>query len=386
MKIGFLTHEYPPVSHGGIGRFTQTLGRALVASGHQVTVMGAYKDMQETHIDDDMGVKVIRFPQARMPAAAMFLDANQLYRTLLKEHRHSPFDIIDGPELSYGLLPRHMPMARIVRMHGGHHFFSTMLNRPVRRGRGFVERRSFRNADAYCGVSQYIIDVSRELLHLGDVPIEHLPNPVDTSKFLPMPEIEEEADSIVFVGTVTEKKGVKQLVQAMRQVIAAVPDAKLYLYGRDTIDATTNRSTTELLRETLSPDLQEQVIFKGTIPNTDLPHVLARAQVAAYPSHMEALGIVFLEAMAMGKAVVGPGVGPGPEVFENGRAALLCDPFNADSIAEQIILLLKDSALRKQIGSYARQRVEEHYSLPVQLERNLAFFRRVSEAFQQKRS
>jgi glycosyltransferase involved in cell wall biosynthesis len=292
--------------------------------------------------------------------------------------RRHPIDVIDGTEFSLAALPRSFPAAKIIRMSGGHHFFAVTLGRQTRPWRSWIERRSFARADYLCGVSRFVVETTRQLLNLGRRPIEVLPNPVDTSLFRPRPDIAEERNLIVFVGTICEKKGVGQLLEAMPQIVTRVPDARLWLVGRDYRDEGGGR-TLERYRALVPPHLQDRIIFKGPVEHHALPEVLARAHIAVYPSHMEAQGIVNLEAMAMGKAVVSSHTGPGPELVEDGVSGLLCNPHDPGSIANRIITLMTDAELRKRVGDQARRRVLAEFSENVLIERNEAFHRQCAE-------
>src|SRR5206468_802636 len=119
----------------------------------------------------------------------------------------------------------------------------------------------------------------------------------------PRPEVAEQEGLILFVGTVCEKKGVRQLVQAMPRVVQAAPHARLCVVGRDWKDPHTGESYTEGLRRQVPPGLEGQIEFKGPVENASLPDLMARASVCVYPSHMEALPVAWLEGLAMGKAV-----------------------------------------------------------------------------------
>jgi glycosyltransferase involved in cell wall biosynthesis len=266
----------------------------------------------------------------------------------------------------------------VIRMSGGHHFFAVTLGRRPRAWRSWIERRSFARADHLCGVSRFVIETTRQLLDLGRRPIEVLPNPVDTELFRPMPEIPEESGLIVFVGTVCEKKGVRQLIEAMPSIVAAVPDARLLLVGRDYKDEE-GRSYLARYKDLVPEALRERIAFTGAVEHDALPRFLARARVAVYPSHMEAQGIVNLEAMAMGKAVVSSATGPGPELIEDGVSGLLCNPHDPQSIANRIVTLMRDAELRQRLGEEARRRVLAQFSEKVLIERNEAFHRHCVE-------
>jgi glycosyltransferase involved in cell wall biosynthesis len=264
-------------------------------------------------------------------------------------------------------------------MNGGHHFFTTTLGMRPTIWRSWQERRSFARADELCAVSQFIAETTRELLKLGHRPIEILPNPVDTERFKPRPDIREEDGLIVFIGTLCEKKGVRQLVQAMPRIVTEVPLARLLLVGRDSIDPLTGESFKSLLERLIAPEMRSRIELKEFVDNNRLPEVLARASVCAYPSHMEAQGIVIIEGMAMGKAVVTTSTGPGPELVEDNVSGMLCDPYRPDSIAEKVIRLLKDSELRKQIGERARLRAVSNFSVETLVRRNIDFYERCIE-------
>ena len=88
------------------------------------------------------------------------------------------------------------------------------------------EKRSFSKAHNLCAVSEFVAETTRELLRLGPRPIKILPSPVDTQRFRPRPEVQEEEGLIVFAGTFCENKGVRQLVQAFPRIVAEAPQAR----------------------------------------------------------------------------------------------------------------------------------------------------------------
>jgi len=375
VHICFLCHEYPPGQHGGVGSFTQTLGRALAARGHKVTVVGPYR-INEDIREDDQGVSVVRLATSKIPKTGFIMNGRRLRRELKSINRESPIDVIEGPEYSLAPLSSSLPAARVIRMNGGHHFFHVALNKSPRAWRSWIEKRSFACADHLCAVSKYVAETTRSLLKLGNRPIEILPNPIDVTRFRPMPEISEKRGLIVFVGTVCEKKGIRQLVLAMPQIVSAVPYAKLWVVGRDWHDPRTGQSFVDHLRGMIPSSLESHIHFKGTVEHSRLPEILALAEVPVYPSHMEAMPLAWLEGLAMGKAMVASESGPGPEVLEDGVSGLLCDPHDPASIAEKIIALLSNVDLRRRMGKQARSRAVELFSVGVLVARNEHFYKR----------
>jgi glycosyltransferase involved in cell wall biosynthesis len=375
MHLCFLCNEYPPGPHGGVGSVTQTLAQALVARGHVVTVMGIYP-AQQAGISQQAGVRVVRVPHTPVSGTGFLVNGARLSAALRKLQQTQPIDVLEGPETSLTWIPRRFPAVKVIRMHGGHHFFAVTLGRQPRAWRGWQERRSFARADQLCAVSRFVGETTRKLLGLRDRPIEVLPNPVDVRQFRPAPPGAEQAGLILFVGSVCEKKGVRQLVEAFPQIVTRVPEARLWIVGRDGRDELTGGSYTAAMRALIPSVWRERIVFKGAVERADLPALLARASVCVYPSHMEAMPMTWLEGMAMGKAVVASQTGPGAEMITDWQTGLLCDPHRPAAIAAALVRVLQDGALRARLGQAARRRVEAAFSLDVLAARNEAFYAR----------
>ena len=375
MHVCFLCNEYPPGPSGGLGTKVRGLARSLVARGHQATVVGFYPSARKG-IETDQGVTVVRLAASSVPWTGFAVRAVALGRFLRRLNRERPIDLLEGSELSLATLPRHASVPRLIRISGGHHFFAVTLGQSPRPWRSWLERRSFARADFICSGSRFAAEVTRTELRLGDRPIEIIPHPVDTTIFRPRPEIAVEKGLLVFTGTLCEKKGIRQLTQAMPAIVEACPGAHLLAIGRDSRDRRTGASFRQRLIETIPDGVRDRIVLADAVEQSSLPEVLARAQVCVFPSHMETVGNVNLEAMAMGRPIVSSSRGPGPEVIEDGTTGLLCDPHAAGSIATAVIRLLIDGALAERLGSAARARAEEVHALPVVARRNEAFFER----------
>ena len=125
------------------------------------------------------------------------------------------------------------PIKYVIRLHGGHHFFAESENRKVTWWKGFQEKRSFKNADAFVAVSKFVKSHTAKYLSYHNKPIEIIRCPINLNVFKSKPEIEKEKNTILFAGTVCEKKGINQLLMAMPKVIEKNKEAELFVYGRD---------------------------------------------------------------------------------------------------------------------------------------------------------
>ena len=94
----------------------------------------------------------------------------------------------------------------------------------------------------------------------------------------------------------------------------------------------------------------------------DAARILAASDLFTMPSFEEPFGVVFLEAMAMRKAVIAIDNGGTPEVVTHGKAGLLSPPWDVPRLADNISQLLRDPVLRRQMGEFGRSRVLEFFN------------------------
>jgi glycosyltransferase involved in cell wall biosynthesis len=372
LHICFACSEYPPAPHGGIGSFVQTLGHELVRRGHYVSAIGVYGYGPHLEGEEiDHGVRVIRVPSRGLPGLRILPNRLRYRRAFLELHRQTPVDIVEGSEMAFARMGSGLPGLKLLRMHGGPAFFDI----PDARQRA-AERASFRIAEELCAVSQCVAEGTRRLLQLGGRPIEVIPNPVNVGEFAPPPDNSEEDGLIVFTGTVIERKGIRQLIEAMPAILAAVPSAHLEVYGGEGIPEPAVPFA-KVLQDSMPPAIASRVTWKGRVGRATLPGALRRASVCVYPSHIEAMPIGWLEGLATGKAVVASKTGPGPEIIDDGVTGLLCDPTNPASISEKIIRLLKSPEERLRLGTAARKLCLDRYALPPLVERNIEYYQRL---------
>jgi glycosyltransferase involved in cell wall biosynthesis len=378
MHVVFLSNEYPPAPHGGIGSFVQTLSRALVAIGHQVTVCGLYPAVLEGE-SEDQGAHIIRIGRIGPPGLRILINSYRLQQRLRRLHKETPISLIEGDDDTAILFGARIPSSipTVLRMHGGYMFFEIAAGRKPVAYRAWLERRAFNTVRHLIAVSRYVGVQSCDLLRLDNRPFTVIHNCVDLRLFQPEPASTEQEGLIVFAGTLIEKKGIRQLVIAMDQVARVCPQARLVVYGGDTTDPLTGGSYRQTLEGSLTPLARQHVEFLGRVERASLPGILAKASICCYPSHMEAMPIAWIEGMAMGKAVLASSLGPGPEVITDGQDGLLVDCHQPPLIADALIRLLQDAALRKRLGEAARRRAVVDYGLELHVHRNLDFYRAV---------
>ena len=375
LHIVFLSAEYPLWASGGVGTFIQTMGRALVAAGHKVSVVGPGKKSSEERLNDQ-GVELYRLKKNPLPGPNFAYNAYAINLKLRKLHRRNPIDIIESPELGLALLSNHKAK-KVIRLHGGHHFFAEAERRGINWRKGLLEKRSFKKADAFIAGTEYVKSHTAKYLSYQTAKVAILPYPLQTD--IALPDVAVDPNCVLFAGTVCEKKGVRQLLQAFKLVRQKRPESRLDLYGRDWFYPD-GRSYIQEIQKELSSEHFEGVNFKGAVPRDELDGHYAAAAVCVFPSHMETQGLVSLEAMLLEKAVVFSKYGPGPETIQHGVDGLLCDVYQPEDIAAQILRILENPDEAEAMGRRARRTVMERCDLAKVTAQNIAFYRSLMTA------
>lgn len=186
---------------------------------------------------------------------------------------------------------------------------------------------------------------------------------IDVKRYFPSYEILEKSKQIkmrfgpriiLFVGRLIYYKGLKYLIKAMRKV-----DGNLLIIGTGNLEPTLKNMVNKLA-------LTTKVFFAGNPNDDDLIYYYHACDLFCLPSiaNTEAFGIVQLEAMACGKAVINTNLPTGvPYVSIDGNTGITVPPRNSTALAEAINKLLADKMLREKYGNNAFKRVQEHFTL-----------------------
>ncbi|GAB4470581.1 MAG: glycosyltransferase family 1 protein [Anaerolineae bacterium] len=146
---------------------------------------------------------------------------------------------------------------------------------------------------------------------------------------------------ILHVGRVEPRKNLVRLVEAFARVRETLGDLWLVLAG------SVNRRYTALTARIRDLGLERQVILPGYVPDDLMAGLFSGAEVFAFPSLYEGFGFPVLEAMACGTPVVCSNTSSLPEVV--GDAALTVAPTDTASLAEGLLRVLLDEALRQEL-------------------------------------
>jgi starch synthase len=163
--------------------------------------------------------------------------------------------------------------------------------------------------------------------------------------------------AVIFVGRITRQKGVPVLLRAASRL---APDAQLVLCAGQPDTPALAAEVTGLV--TSLQETRSGVIWiPEMLAKREVVQLLSNAAVFVCPSLYEPLGIVNLEAMACGTAVVGSQVGGIPEVVADGETGLLVPPDDPAALAAALNALILDPARAAAMGAAGRKRAAAEF-------------------------
>ncbi|MBI4591557.1 MAG: glycosyltransferase family 4 protein [Candidatus Rokubacteria bacterium] len=166
---------------------------------------------------------------------------------------------------------------------------------------------------------------------------------------------------VLYVGKFSPGKGTADLLVAAKKVVASVPEALFLFVGEGEL-AAAGRHIRRL----------------GPLPNSEVLALYPLADVVVVPSVIpDALSRVILEAMAAGRPVIGTRVGGTPELILDGKTGLLVERNDPDGLAQALLSLLRDEALRAELAAAGRRRLDELFGPERSLDRLLDLYREV---------
>jgi phosphatidylinositol alpha-mannosyltransferase len=258
-------------------------------------------------------------------------------------HLHEP--LCPGPTMT-ALLFRNAPLIGTFHRAGGSVGYT--LAKPA-------VRWAARRLDLRCAVSPDALETAQQALG-GSYDL--LFNGIELDRFAKVAPHPTDGPTIVFVGRHEERKGLAVLLDALRHLPASV---RVWVTG--------SGPQTEALRARHGAD--PRIDWLGRLTDDALASRLAGADVFCAPSlHGESFGVVLLEAMAAGTAVVASSLDGYRNVATDGADAVLCPPGDADALGTALVRVLEDNVLRadlvaageRRAQSFSMMRLAEEYA------------------------
>jgi phosphatidyl-myo-inositol dimannoside synthase len=255
-----------------------------------------------------------------------------------------------------------------------------------------VRDRIYKNANAVIAASEF---TRQNLLRLGvkEECIQKITPGVDSSKFKPgnsssglREKYALEGKIVVLtVARLVPRKGHRIALKAFAKVCREIPDAHYLIVG-------TGPDEQHLRAIVQESGISDRVTFAGYVPGDQLPEIYNTCDVMVMPNRqeengdVEGFGIVFLEASAAGKPVVGGRSGGAFEAIVEGVTGYLVNPDDADELAGILRRLLGDRELRERLGAAGASRVRAEFNWKARAEMLEALNRRILEPHPPRRA
>jgi glycosyltransferase involved in cell wall biosynthesis len=248
--------------------------------------------------------------------------------------------------------------------------------RPGRPWRALM-RRTIRRTQAVTCISSFVRDVvRREYPPAPGVPCDVVPYGVDVKAFHGGAEGESarrrfgvSADErlVLTVQRLYPRKGVATFLDAAAVIAREMPAARFVVIGD-------GPERVALERRAAALGVAARVVFAGAIPNAQLPALYAAADVFAFHTLHEGLGIVLLEALAAGCPIVTTAAGGTLDIVRPGDTGLLVPPGDAPAFARAVVRVLSDATLADGLRARARCAAEREFDWDVVAGRYLDVF------------
>jgi phosphatidylinositol alpha-mannosyltransferase len=342
MKIALVSpYDYP--YPGGVTEHVRNLAEQFIMRGHEVHVI-APSSAQPGTLPDLPIIHRIGRPMS-IPANGSVVRITLPLRGYLQVKRllaFQGFDIVHLHEPMMPALPlavlHHSPAVNVGTFHAlgqsNMAYFSAkqMLTPLFNRLHGKI---------AVSGPARQF--VSRHFP--GDYRV--IPNGIDYARFAtrlqPIDRFEDDRLDVLFVGRLEKRKGLEHLLRAWPAVRQEMPKARLLVVG--------GGRRLETYRRWVREHGWSEVHFIGHVSQDDLVRYYQTSDVFCAPSTgQESFGIVLLEAMAAGRAIVASRIPGYAEVLEDGAEGLLVEPRSSAALATGLLRLLRDADLRRAMG------------------------------------
>jgi glycosyltransferase involved in cell wall biosynthesis len=393
LRIAFATPEYVTEKYfyGGLANYLHRVAKALAGMGHDTHVV-TLSDIDEAEFEHE-GVAVhrvmlksnwrllSRLTRYRLPNTVQWLNlSTQVYRKLKQLNRQNPFHLIQYPNYSY------CGLCSILFLRVPHVIRASTYQPAWNAAAGFERNRDSRMVERLEGLqfrlSRHVYAPSHTLqqmlakeARLPHVRVIRTPFYVETQdwetsvydRFL------QGKKYLLFFGRFQLHKGFHTLAQALPRVLEQYPDAYVALVGRDT-ESSLAPSMADYARAQCG-SFAERLVVLDNLPHRQLYPVIAGAHLVVLPSLIDNFPNACLEAMGLGKVVIGTVGTSFDELISEGATGFLVPPNNPEGLAEKIISAWIDPRLCE-IGQAAQRKTLE-FSPEKTVETLLTYYREI---------
>jgi phosphatidylinositol alpha-1,6-mannosyltransferase len=359
VKLLVITNDFPP-HVGGIEDYVCHLVEHLRPG--TTSVILAPRHREAAAFDRTFPERVIRWPAFPMVPSPRL--AREVVRLCLTERVDAVlFGAAMPLALIAGVVRRRARLPIIACTHGVEPAFASVP------GGGVALRYIASHVTMMTAVSEWAEAHLRKALGPG-IRIERLPSGIDPNRF--HPQVEgfrvrakwnlDRDPVIVCLSRLVRRKGQDQLIRSLPSIVSVIPSVRLVLVGAGSGER-------RLRRLAAKHEVLDRVVFAGRVASAELPEYIAAGDLFAVPCRSrllgfenEALGAVFLQAAAVGRAAIAGRSGGAPEAVLHGRTGLVVDGRDRRAIAEAVVSLLRAPAARDALARAAAYRVHRDWT------------------------
>ena len=390
MKIGTVIPWFPSNVSGEklSGIFYYRQSKKLVEMGHEIFIITIQRpNMPKFEIMD--GIFVYRFPSYTISKIRYeipnFLKLTQIIRKECNEHKSDVLefatpDFLTSIPILY--IKKRINIPTIVTVHElrgiscfsvnkivfeAAHIYTNLLGKRIIRAADGVRliNSSLRKDLLRFGINEN----KMEIIHMGtDINIFH--SHYDKSEIRRELGIDDKDIFVLFAGRLTEIKGTKYLIEAVRDLVPKYSNLKLVIVG----DGDAREAN-----ESMASSIKNNIIFTGYVK--DVHRFMSSADIFVSPSLCEGGPITVYEAMACGTSVIATRVGAVPDAIQNGKTGIIVEPKDVNALKQALITLIENPNLAREIGELGRERIEKEFTWDAICKKLEKFYRKTIESY-----
>jgi glycosyltransferase involved in cell wall biosynthesis len=360
MKILIFSNMYLP-HFGGVEMVVRNLAREFKKKGHEVTIVSS-RTSRKLRAAEEIENILVRRTYLGVPGRSIksilaflvyFLPSLWMLSKHLREKKPQIVNLhfVDSTGFYVLILKRLFSFPLVTSIHGNDVQKFTKESKILKA----ILRRILQKSEFITSCSRSLLSDACRLVPQIEERAMVTKNGVDIEEFDSHPEAKYDTPYLFSLGRFEHKKGFDVLIRAFARLSPRFPSLHLLLGGAGAEEIKMRNIVVEL-------NLRDRVKFLGPLDREGVVKFFKGCEIFVLPSRIEPLGIVNLEAMAAGKAIVATSVGGVPEIIRDGENGLLVEPESEEQLANAITRLLEDRILRDKIASLNYREAREGYS------------------------
>jgi len=393
LRVALATQDYLPMGVGGIVRRTATLATELARRGHRPLIITRGKVRRTRYY---RGIPVTETPDPYLPeldylsdlmaskrnlgrAAAVHQVVKELAQARMADLLYAPLWDVEGYALGMDatvplVVDIVSQLKTVMKTNGWPETPDmTLLCQLEKR---LLEMEGTRGITS---ASRAALETVEQLydVNLRGKPTQTVYCGVDMPESVPEQE-PRKAVRVLFVGRLERRKGIHTLFEAAPAIVAGNRRVEFVIVGDDSLSGPEGVPYKIAYERALRrAGAWGKMRFLGLVGNDRLQQEYSQCDIFVAPSLYESFGIIYTEAMAWGKPVIGCRTGGVPEVIEDGGCGILIEPGNATELAQAVLRLADSPDMRRSFGRRARELAATKFSPAAQADSALELFRRV---------